>query len=247
MSSAWAIARRELGALFVQPIAYIFAIVMVLITGYLFAAQLANYALAGPSGGAPAPTVEPILRTYTFLTLLAGPAITMRLLAEEQRSGTLELLMTLPVRDGEVVLGKFLAALIFFLSVTSLTLAYPVILLNFGNPDVGQLLSSYLGAILWGAAVLGIGVLASALTENQIIAFMLAFGLVLFLFLSGLIGTFFTTDQITGTVFSELSFSSHQDNFLRGLITATDILYYLLIVVVSLFAASRVLESRRWR
>ncbi|MDX1616731.1 MAG: ABC transporter permease [Candidatus Promineifilaceae bacterium] len=247
MHNVWTIARRELAAIFVQPIAYIFAIVMVLILGYLFATQLANYALSSQFGAGPPPTLEPILNTYTFLILLAGPAITMRLLAEEQRTGTMELLMTMPVTDGQVVLGKFLAAFIFYALVTALTLIYPLVLLRFGNPDVGPMLSGYLGVLLWGSAVLAIGIVASALTDNQLVAYMIAFGMLLALLLAALISTFYTTNPTVGTFFSEISFDSHLDNFLRGLITATDAAYFLLITAISLFAATRILESRRWR
>jgi ABC-2 type transport system permease protein len=244
MRNALIIARRELAALFVQPIAYVGAIMMTLVTGYLFALQLS--VATQPGGGAPA-TVENILGTFTFLTLFAGPAITMRLLAEEQKSGTAEVLMTLPVRDGEVVLGKFLGALGFYLFMVALTLVYPLILLRFGNPDIGPLLSSYLGVILWGAAVLGIGILASALTENQIVAFFLSFGIILVLLLAGLAANLLVANPTLSTISLELSFNDHLNSFLAGLLTATDVLYYLLVTAVALFAAARVLESRRWR
>jgi ABC-2 type transport system permease protein len=179
--------------------------------------------------------------------LFAAPAITMRLLSEEQKSGTMELLMTLPLKDGEVVLGKFAASFVFYIVVTILTFMYPVALLRFGNPDIGPILTAYLGVILWGAALLAIGVLASALTENQIVAFMVAFGIILALFLTGLLASFFTASPQLETVFNEVSLNSHLNNFMTGLVTAADVLYYVLITAVALFAAARVLESRRWR
>jgi ABC-2 type transport system permease protein len=247
MRNIWIVARRELGSLFVQPIAYIFAIALILITGYLFAGQLANYALSSQFGGGPPPTVEPILRTFTFLMLFAGPAITMRLLSEEQKSGTMELLMTLPLKDGQVVLGKFLAAFIFYLVVVVLTFMYPLALLRFGNPDIGPILTAYLGVILWGAALLAIGTLASALTENQIVAFMVAFGVILVLFLTGLLASFFTASPQLETILNEVSLDNHLNNLMTGLLTAADVLYYILVAAIALFAATRVLESRRWR
>lgn len=247
MRNVWIVTRRELAALFVQPIAYIFAIALILITGYLFAGQLANYALSAQFGGGPPPSVGPILGTFTFLMLFAAPAITMRLLSEEQKSGTMELLMTLPLKDGQVVLGKYLAAFIFYLVVVALTFMYPLALLRFGNPDVGPILSAYLGVVLWGAALLAIGMLASALTENQIVAFMVAFGIILVLFLTGLLATFFTASPQLETVFNEISLDNHLNNFMTGLVTAADVLYYLLVAAIALFAATRVLESRRWR
>jgi ABC-2 type transport system permease protein len=248
MRNAWIVARRELGAIFVQPIAYVFAIMLSLITGLIFTFQIASYAQAGQFGqGPPPPTVGGIMGTFTFLLIFVVPAVTMRLLADEQRSGTLELLMTMPVRDGEVVIGKFLSAFIFFLAVTALTLVYPLVLIRFGNPDIGPILTTYLGVILWGAGLLAIGVLASALTENQIVAFMAAFGINLVLYLIAFLGRFVTTNPAAITVLSEMSFEAHLGNFLQGLVTATDVLYYLIVTAVALFAATRILESRRWR
>jgi ABC-2 type transport system permease protein len=244
MRNAWIVARRELSAIFVQPIAYIFAIVVVGLTGLIFAAQLANVAFQ-PTG-APV-SLENVLGTFTFLFIFAAPAITMRLLSEEQRSGTMELLMTLPIRDGEVVLGKFIAAFLFYVAATALTLVYPVILFNFGNPDVGPILTSYLGVLLWGAGLLAIGLLASALSENQMVSFILGFGMILALYLAFIPARFFNASPAVGTIFTELSFEGHLPNFFTGLINANDVVYYLMVTAVFLFAAARVLESRRWR
>jgi ABC-2 type transport system permease protein len=239
----WIVARRELGALFVQPIAYVFAIFMTLITGVLFSAQISFPLFQG----GPPPSVAPIISTFTFLSIFAAPAITMRLLAEEQQTGTIELLMTLPVTDLQVVLGKFLAAFLFYVAITALTLVYPVILLRFGNPDIGPIVSAYIGALLAGASLLGIGVFASALSENQINAFIIAFGIILLLYLTLIPAELFTVGPAVATILSELSLQNHLNNFLDGLITAKDVLYYLVVTSISLFAAARVLESRRWR
>ncbi len=149
MHNVWQVARRELGAIFVQPLAYIFGVVIVALTGYIFASEL--FFQASQPGALPL-DVQSVMGIYTFLYLFAMPALTMRLLSEEQRSGTMELLMTLPIRDGEVVLGKFLAGFIFYLVTTALTLVFPVILFVFGNPDPGPIWTAYLGAILYGAA-----------------------------------------------------------------------------------------------
>jgi ABC-2 type transport system permease protein len=243
MRNIWIVARRELGALFVQPIAYVFAIFMTLVTGLLFAAQLSFPLFQG----GPPPAIAQIISTFSFLSIFAAPAITMRLLAEEQQTGTIELLMTLPVTDLQVVLGKFLAAFLFYVTITALTLIYPIILLRFGNPDIGPMVSAYLGVLLWGAALLGIGILASALSENQINAFIIAFGIILLLYLTLIPAELFTVGPTMATILSELSLQNHLNNFLDGLITAKDVLYYLLVTAISLFAAARVLESRRWR
>ncbi len=253
MRNIWIIARRELGAIFLQPIAYFFIIAVSLFIGFLFASQLTSYVGGTQFGQAPpTPTISDILNTFAFLmALLVGPAITMRLLSEEQKSGTMELLMTMPVRDGEVVLGKFLAAFIFYCCILALTLIYPFVLLQFGNPDVGPIVSSYIGMLLFGAATLAIGTLTSALSENQIVSFILAAMLILLLYVSGFfanLATFIAASipQLS-IILNELSFSSHLNNFMNGLVTVKDAFYYLLIAAVSLFAATRVLESKRWR
>jgi ABC-2 type transport system permease protein len=244
MHNIWQIARRELGAIFVQPLAYIFGVIIIALTGYIFASEL--FFLASQAGSMPI-NVQSVLGLYTFLYLFAMPALTMRLLSEEQRSGTMELLMTLPIRDGEVVLGKFLAGFIFYLATTALTLVFPAILFMFGNPDPGPIWTAYLGVILYGAALLGIGILASALSENQIVAFILALGLTLVLYLLVIPAQSFSLGDTAVTILNELSLANHQDNFFRGLIVVKDIVYYLAVTAITLFAATRVLESRRWR
>lgn len=243
MRNVWIIARRELGAIFVQPIAYVFSIVMLFITGLIFAAQISVPVVQG----GPAPSISGILGTFTFLTIFTLPAVTMRLLSEEQQSGTIELLMTYPVRDNEVVIGKWLAGFIFYVFVTAFTLIYTFVLIRFGNPDIGPILTAYLGTLLWGAALVGVGVLASAMSENQINALIIAAGINLVLYLSFIAADFATVIPVLSTVFSELSMQTHLSNFLSGLINATDVLYFLIVAAVALFAAARVLESRRWR
>jgi ABC-2 type transport system permease protein len=244
MRNIWLVARRELSAIFVQPIAYIFTIAIIFITGLAFVDQLTR--LAFQPGG---PTdLRGVLGWFSTIYIIVAPAITMRLLSEEKQSGTLELLMTMPIRDGEIVLGKFLAALIFYLITLVLTLIYPVILLGLGNPDIGPMLSGYLGLALWGSGLMAIGLLASAITENQIVAFIVGFGFIFFLFLIVVPGQIFTdASPLIETITQELSYINHLDNFLQGLIVVKDVAYYLLITAVFLFAATRVLESHRWR
>ena len=244
MRNIWLVARRELGAIFSQPIAYIFAIALLTITGMIFASQVA--AIAQAPGAAPV-EVSQVLQLYTFLFVFVAPAVTMRLLAEEQRSGTLELLMTLPLRDGEVVVGKWLGGFLFYLATTALTIVYPFVLISFGNPDIGVVLSGYLGVLISGGALIGIGVLASALTENQIVAFFIAFAMTLFLYLTQIPASFFEFGPQISIVFTELSFDMHLRAFFTGLIVAKDVVYFVGLTAVCLFAATRVLESRRWR
>lgn len=244
MYNIWTIARRELQAIFVQPIAYIVAIAVTLITGFIFVAQIS---FTAQQPGSPPPNVNDILGTFTFLALFFMPLITMRLLAEEQQQGTMELLATMPLRDDELVIGKFLATFIFYLAIVALTLVYPLVILNFGNPDVGPIFTGYLATALVGAALIAIGLLSSALSNNQIVAAIIAFGITLALYLLSIPAQFLVENETLNTILSELAFADHQNSLFSGLITATDVLYYVLLTVVFLFATARVLESRRWR
>ncbi len=242
MNSIWQITRRELGALFAQPLAYVFGMVLLALTGYIFASEL--FIHATQPGVLPL-DVQSVLGLFTFLYLFAMPALTMRLLAEEQRSGTLELLLSLPIRDGELVLGKFLAGFLFYALTAALTFVFPLILFIFGNPDPGPIWSAYLGVLLYGAALLGIGLLASALTENQIVAFIVALGITLLLYLLTVVGQSFVVGETAVTLLTELSLANHQDNFFRGVLLAKDGLYFVAMTAVFLLGATLILKSKR--
>jgi ABC-2 type transport system permease protein len=234
--TALTIARRELDAFFVSPIAYIVIAAFLVISGYLFSVILILSQQADLQG---------VFSNVNVLLLFIAPLITMRLLADEQRNGTIELLLTAPVRDWEVVLGKFLAALGLFGVILVLTMIYPIILWVLGgSPDLGPILSGYLGMLLIGGATLSIGTLASALTENQIVAAVVAFAILLLLWLIGAAG-----NVITGAaeVFRALALPSHFSDFARGAINLEDVVYYLSIIIGALFIATRVLEARRYR
>jgi len=189
-------------------------------------------------------SLEPVLGSAPVILLLLAPALTMRLLAEETRSGTMELVLTAPVRDGEVVLGKYLASLIFFLFMLALTLVYAVVLLRFGNPDRGVLVSSYVGAALFGAAFLAVGVLASALTQNQIVAAVISLAILLALWLINIFAGL--TRGVLADILNYLSIITRYNDFLRGVISSQNVIYYLSVIAVALFLATRALETRRW-
>jgi ABC-2 type transport system permease protein len=171
----------------------------------------------------------------------------MRLLSTEQSSGTVELLMTLPLRDGEVVVGKYLAGLVAYLPTLAFTTIFVVFIVIYGNPDPGVLFAAYLGHLLYVSALLGLGTLASAMSNNQLAAWLIGFVLALALYIIDFPGQIGVLGETAATVLRELSFRLHLENFMRGLITARDVAYYVLVTAVSLFAATRVMESRRWR
>jgi len=243
MRNMWIIAMRELKSYFVSAVAYAVGALFLLIVGFYF--YTLTQASQNPSLGI---SLESILRYFfSFLTtmmLFSGPILTMRLMAEEQHSGTLELLMTAPVRDWHVILGKFLAAVLLLAFIIAPTFLYLFLLTRFGNPDVVSALAGYLGVLLMGSAILAIGTFASTVTRNQIVAALLGLVLVLGMWLSDLVGSLASGPIVS--VLQYLSPLSHFDDFGRGVIDTTHVIYYLSVVAVSLFLATRVLESRRW-
>ena len=185
------------------------------------------------------------LQISIFILPWLAPVLTMRLLAEEQKMGTIELLLTSPVRDWEVVLGKFIACMTFFIGALALTLWYVLMLVWRGNPEVGPLLSGYLGIILYGSVGISLGLLASSLTSNQIVAAVVSLGaLVLLSFLE------VAANQVTGlssTIVAQMGLTTHFDDFIRGVIDTSNVVYYISMTTVFLFLTIRSLEARRWR
>ena len=237
MRNTGAIAWKELRAYFTSPMGYVVAAVFLGITGYFFVSSV--------SGVLPEATVRGFLNPAAFLMVFIAPVLTMRLLAEEQKMGTLELLMTAPVRDHEVVLGKFFASLVIFLGTLALTVYFVILLFWYGEPDIGPLLSGYLGLILFGAATLAVGVLASSLTSNQIVAAVVSFGALLILVVINP-----DTVAVTGTageIIRHISLQAHLDDFLRGVIDTGHLFYYITFTAAVLFITTRLVESRRWR
>ena len=239
MRISLAIAWKEIQAYFTSPMGYIVALVFLAWTGFWFGISI--------SGVFPEASIDGYIRFpgASFILILLAPAITMRLMAEEQKLGTIELLLTSPVRDWEVVLGKFLASLTFFLVTLALTLYYVLLLYVYGDPDSGPVWSGYLGLILYGATALSIGLLTSSLTNNQMVALVVGFGILLILFVidlaSGLV------DGVGSTILTEVGLRAHLDDFSRGVVDTTDIVYYVTVIAIFLFLTVRALETRRWR
>jgi ABC-2 type transport system permease protein len=232
----WAIAQRELRSYFVSPVAYVVGALFLLISGFLFSIILGQTSEA---------SMRPLFGNFAVIFLFIVPALTMRLLAEEQRTGTLELLLTAPVRDVELVLGKFLGVLLLLLILLAITGVYPAILLLAGNPDRGPILAGYLGVFLQGAAFLAIGLFASSLTQNQIIAALLAFVILLLLWLAEALSQF--TGGRIGDLFRFLSITRHFDEFPRGIVDSRHLIYFLSIIGASLFFTVLAVQARRWR
>lgn len=243
MKNTWVIAWKEIRGYFASPMAYVVALIFLALTGYFFVRSV-DSALSGANF--PEASLRDLLRNMSiFILPWLAPVLTMRLLAEEQKVGTIELLLTSPVRDWEVVMGKFVACMAFYLGALALTLWYVVMLMWRGNPEMGPLLSGYLGIILYGAAGISVGLLASSLTSNQIVAAVVSLGiLVLLSFLE------LGADQVTGvgsTIVAQLGLTTHFDDFVRGVIDTSHLVYYVSFIAVFLFLTIRSLETRRWR
>ncbi len=247
MRNIWTIAKREYDNYFNSPLAYVVAFAILLPLGVYFALIMwvsAEQAFMG--GGAPEAT--PINWLFVFLMIFLSPALTMRALSDEARMGTLELMLTAPVRDFELVAGKWLGAMLFVLSLALITLVYPIILNNFVTPSIDWMviISSYIGLILVISALLAIGVGVSAIFTNQFAAFFTTLGLFFFLwFMVSLPASYL---QESGEVLNYLSLSGHFSQSMNiGTINLGDIAYYLSLTVLGLFVGTTAIEIRRWR
>jgi ABC-2 type transport system permease protein len=236
MRTMLAIARREFKAYFNSPVAYFVIAIFLVMIGVLFFIPFFSQDRV---------SMRDFFSLAPFLFVFFIPAITMRLIAEERRSGTIEMLITLPLRDVDVILGKFFAAVLLLIVALLLTLPYAFTISKFGDLDWGPVLGGYFGLLLMGSACLAIGLLASSWTENQIVAFVVALFLTMF---------FMTVDRFMiflpspiASVFEYLSFGVHFQNAARGLVDSRDVVFFLSITLLWLFFAFRSLESRQWR
>lgn len=248
MRNVWTIAKREYDVYFKSPIAYVVIFMVLLVLGIIFAIVVRSSIERAMQSFSTAPDITPMTGNIVFLLVFSIPALTMRLISDENRMGTMELLLTAPVRDWELIVGKWLGALLFLLTLFAITLVYPIILNSFitNGLDQRQLISSYLGVILVAAAFLGMGVGISSLFSNQIAAFFLTMGA--FIFLWWLVG--FPANLLPGNggVFQYLDMQSHFYNtFNAGKIELADIVYYLSLTVLGLFVGTSAVEMRRWR
>lgn len=236
MSHTLTIAGRQFRSYFNGSVAYIVICVVLLALGFLFWKPFFLFGRA---------TVGEMFRWLSLILVFASPAMTMGLLAEEKRTGTIELLITMPVKDSEVILGKFLGVLGLFLVLLAMTLPYPFSVASLGNLDWGAVISGYFGLVLWGGAMLAIGLMTSSFTDNQIVALFVSLAIN---FLLWLLGPFLALMPIEfASALQWLSFEHHFEGMQRGVIALSDVLYFLSLGGLALAIAFRSLESRRWR
>ncbi|NPV57342.1 MAG: ABC transporter permease subunit [Anaerolineae bacterium] len=244
MRNIWLIATREFKHYFISPIAYVVSFVFLLVMGILFYANI-----LASSVQQYAPGVQIIIGPMVTLFLFSAPAITMHTLADEQRSGTLELMLTAPVRDSEFVIGKWLGTMMFVMVLIAVTWVYPIVLNQMIDPgiDQGLLVTNYLGLILMVGAFMAIGVTISSLFSNQIAAFFATLGVLLVLWMIGYpsqaLGAMGGGGLLTYLDISEHFYSS----FYRGIIELKDVVYFISLTSVFLFFGTVSIETKRWR
>jgi len=240
MANVWTLARRELGGYFFSPIAYLVAFFFLIFTGAFFVFF--------------APTLEPggeasMGQLFAFMIVLLAlfvPPLTMRLLAEEQRSGTIEILMTAPVTDVEVVLGKFVGAMLYYVALLVPTVVYLVVLAIYSSPDVGPVLSGYLGLLLLGGLYISVGTFFSAATRHQIVAAVASI-VVLFVFVFVIQAMVVAATGPMRVLLQALSIECHYRDFARGVVDLGHVMYFASGTVLFLFLTVKVVESRKWR
>jgi ABC-2 type transport system permease protein len=254
MRNAWIICRKELGSYFSSPVAYILLTMFGLICGFFFWNFLALFVVEGVEmqmRGQSSPMnlneqiIRPLLSNAAVIGLFFIPMITMRLFAEEKRTGTIELLATSPIRDIEVILGKWFAALILYSCLLLFTALNFAFLFKYGDPDWKPLLIGYLGLLLQAGGLLAIGTFISTLTKNQIIAGTVTFGVELLLWVCGWVSGYETAAW--AKVLSYMSVITHFESFGRGVLDSKDLIFYITMIFLGLFFTARSLESLRWR
>ncbi len=229
--------KRELRSYFNSPVAYVVIVVFLAILGWFFGSNLFLNNVASLYIIFDSPLVK-------ILFLVIAPAITMRLLAEETKSGTIELLTTKPIKDVEIILGKFLAAWVVLGAALFPTFLYVIIMALLGSIDIGQVMSGYVGLMLMGGVFVALGVLASSLTDNQIVAFIMGFILTFFLFMLDKILPYMPGFMASTLEFLGVDF--HYSSIARGVIDSRNIIYFASILAFSLMMATVSLERRKW-
>ncbi len=255
MKGLLSVYKKELYLFFASPIFWVISFIFLGLTGYFFYSAVAYYSLLSFQA-AQNPmlsgqlnmtefVLKPLFGDISVIMLLLMPILTMRLMSEEKKAGTIELLFTYPLKDSEIIWGKYLAALTVFFLMLLGTLSYMLILAIIGKPEGGPIFTGYLGLALMGAAFIAFGLFASSLTENQIVAAVISFGALLMFWVISWIRSI--VGPLTGQIFSYLSIIEHYENFAKGIIDSRDLIYYLLFISFFYFLTARFLETKHWR
>jgi len=255
MKNIWYVAKKEIKTYFTSPIAYVVIAVFLLLVGFFFysaiwwfnsqSIQMAQNPYYYQQVNINQMVYSPLFHNMSIILLLMIPLLTMRLFSEEKKIGTDELLYTSPLSVGQIILGKYLAALAVLAAMLILTGFLSIFTFAYGNPELPQILNGYLGLFLMGAAFIGVGIFFSSLTENQIVSAILTFGALLLFWI--LNWAAYSASGMWKGVLDYLSFFQHFDDLTRGILDTTDLVYYLSFAFFGLFLTHSVLQSRRWR
>jgi len=247
------LADKELRSYFSSPIAYVIIGLFALLFGYFYYAYLYIFIRSSAEmmqGGGRAPNINQqmiasVLQNSAVIILFVMPMITMRTYSEEKRSGTIELLLTSPVTDVQIILGKFFGAMGLYVAMLAVTVLYIAILFWFGNPEWRPIAAGYLGLLLMGGCFISVGLLISSLTKNQIVAGILTFTVFLMLWIINWIGE--SSGPTTREILNYLSITEHFNDFARGVIDTKHLIYYLSFITFGLFLTAKSVDSERWR
>ena len=254
MKNIWIICRKELRSYFTSPIAYLLLVMFAVIFGFFFwnsVGYYVNMALESQMEGEASDMniseqiIRPLLSNINVIALFFIPMISMRLFSEEKRSGTIELLATSPVSDNEVIIGKWLAAVLMYVLMVSVSFLDFIFLFKYGTPDWKPLAIGYVGLILQAGGLLAIGTFISTLTKNQIIAGAATFGICLMLWVAGWVSEY--NDALWAQVMSYMSVVTHFDSFAKGVVDLKDVVFDVTVIFLGLFFTGRSMESMRWR
>ena len=252
MNNILAIAHKELKSYFSTPIAYIVIGFFALLFGYFFYAMLVIFNQQslqfGGEGGAMdinQQLIRPLFLNASVILLFVLPLITMRTYSEEKRSGTIELLLTSPLSDFEIIIGKFLGAMTLYAAMLGITLIHVALLFSYGNPEWKVVVTGYAGLLLMGGCFISVGLLISSMTKNQIVSGMVTFAVFLLLWVINWIASF--TGPTTQSVLNYLSITDHFDDFTRGILDTKHLIYYFSVMSFGLFLTSRSVDTERWK
>jgi ABC-2 type transport system permease protein len=253
MGNILTLAQKELRAYFVSPIAYVLLVFFALLFGYFYASSI-NFVVQLSMGqfgfGGPQVVninefmIRPLFGNTAVILLFLLPMLTMRSFAEEKRSGTIELLMTSPLTDFQIIMGKFLGAMALYALMLSLTLIHIGVLFWYGEPEWGPILSGYLGLLLMGGSFISIGLAISSMTKNQIVAGVSTFAVLLLFWIINWMGD--ASGTTTQSVLAYLSILEHFDDFSKGVIDTTDLTYYVSFITLGLFLTAKSMDMARW-
>jgi len=252
MNNILAIAHKELKSYFSTPIAYVVVGFFAFLFGYFFYAMLIIFnqqsaQFEGQGGGADInqQLIRPLFLNASVILLFVLPLITMRTYSEEKRSGTIELLLTSPLSDVQIILGKFLGAMGLYAAMIAITAVHMALLFSYGNPEWKVVVTGYIGLLLMGGCFISVGLLISSLTKNQIVSGMATFAVFLLLWVINWIASF--TGPTTQSVLNYLSITDHFDDFTRGILDTKHLVYYFSVMSFGLFLTARSVDTERWK